>query len=325
MFKSLKIEKFPDVLCTAGANYIIVREDGQIYKCFRDLKPIGTIDNYQLSKNADPCRVNYICDSSSDQMFCTQWNYKPKKDYCLDNPACTNWRDDNLDNINLNNLYIIFYPTYRCHFGCQYCCNYYPIDENDPRPKYDNEISTKKWIKFFDEISSKFENIQININGGEPLLRSDINILIEKFLELNFSGSMVTNFSVFKSLDKILKIKDYKIKDFGFTITLHPSSKKFDFNQTLKYIKKFKDHKFKQRIVLLSWPDHVKYYKEWKPIFKDLKIPFWFKWCGGYEYDDEHIRYTMNEGGCLPTPIYLKNINWIKKSAKKFKRINHEI
>ncbi len=324
MFKSLSNKDEMPVLCTAGSNYIIVREDGQIYKCFKDLDPIGTIDNYQLSKIANPCKVNYTCDSSSDQMFCTQWNYKPKKDHYINNPACTNWIDNNPNNLKLDHLYMIYYPTYRCNFECPYCCNYYPTDSNDPRPKYENEISTEKWIEFFGKINNKFSNVQININGGEPLLRSDISILLEEMLKLNFSGSMVTNLSVPKSLDKILQIENEKIKEFGFTITLHPSSKRFNFDQSLKYIKKFKDRKFKQRIVILAWPDHIEHYKQWKPIFQELNIPFWLKWCGGYDYKEDHIKYIIKEGAGKSTPQYLQDINWVRKEKMKFLKLNKE-
>lgn len=307
--------KQDNILCSSGTNYIVIKEDGQIYRCFHDLSPIGTIHNLNLKKNATPCNVGYICDSSSDQMFCTQWNQVNKKGYYTKNPICISWKDKDPNQIDSNNICMIIYPTMRCNFRCSYCCNYYPSSENDIRPKYEDEISTNQWIDFFDKIKNQYKNTVINLNGGEPLLYKDIDILIQKIIDCNFDGSIVTNFSVFKQLDKILNVRN--IDNFKFTTTLHPINKNFNFDKILEYIIKFSNKGIKQRIVVLGWQDNIPYYEKWKPIFKTLNIPLWLKWCGGYEYTQDHIQYLLKEGAGKSTAQYLDEIGWNKKMFKK--------
>jgi len=308
-------KKQQGVLCSSGTNYIVVKEDGQIYRCFHDLNPIGTINNFSLETIAAPCKVGYICDASSDQMFCTQWNQKDKKEVYQNNPVGVSWKDENPNDINKNNICLVVYPTMRCNFRCSYCCNYYPSSEDDIRPKYEDELLPEEWIGFFKKINQNYSNVVVNFNGGEPLLYKGIDKLIRKVINFNFDGSMVTNFSIFNRIDDILNIRN--INRFKFTITLHPTNNNFNFDKTLEYIRKFKEKDIKQRIVILGWPDNIKHYEEWKPIFKELNIPFWLKWCGGYEFDKKHIEYMVKEGAAKSTAQYLDEIGWNKMDFKK--------
>lgn len=319
--QNIKSKTKQNVLCSSGSNYIVVKEDGQIYRCFHDLNPIGTVNNFTLSTIATSCEVGYICDSSSDQMFCTQWNYGEDKKRYHKNPIGVGWKDRDPSNLDKNNLCIVVYPTMRCNFRCDYCCNYYPSSENDIRPKYENEISTEKWISFFEDVNKKFSNVVVNFNGGEPLLHKDIDILIQKTIDLGFSGSIVTNFSVYTKIDKLLNIRN--IDKFQFTITLHPINHGFNFDKTLEYIKKFKDRGIQQRIVILGWPGNIQYYKKWKSIFNDMDIPFWLKWCGGYDYDQEHVKYLVREGAGKSTAQYLDEIKWRQEMAN-FKKLEED-
>lgn len=313
------------ILCTAGSNYFVVKRTGEIHKCFHDMQPIGDMLQYPfcLSKIATPCRVGYICDASSDQMFTKQWNIPENtnnKQYDK-NPVCTNWKEsNNPNNIKLNYNYIIIYPTEGCNFTCPYCCNYYPAKEDDPRPHFPGERSTEDWFKFFDLLKKHCNNIQMNFNGGEPLLRKDISELINKTMENNFYCSMVTNFSVPNRLDKILNIDHKNYQNFSFSVTLHPVNKKYNFDNALKYIKLFKEKGYKIRVSILGWKDNIKHYEEYKSIFKELNIPFWLKWCGGYKYDKEFIDYLHKEGATRTTAEYLHLLKWegIVEENKKF-------
>lgn len=322
--KKDKVKKAP--LCTAGSNYFVVKRNGEIHKCFHDMDPIGDMLDFPncMNKIASPCRVGYICDPSGDQMFSKQWNIPNDSVIYKNNPVCTNWKESNNPNkINQDDCYVIIYPTEGCNFSCPYCCNYYPADEKDPRPFLPGERSKEDWFKFFDLLKNNKKNVQINFNGGEPLLRRDISELIEKTMENNFYCSMVTNFSITKKLDQILNIKNKNYKNFSFSITLHPVNKNYNFDQILSYIKKFNNKGYKLRITILGWKDNIEHYEECKKIFKELDIPFWLKWCGGYKYEKDFIDYLHKEGATRTTAEYLYNIKWEggNKIGRRFKNI----
>ena len=62
--------------------------------------------------------------------------------------------------------------TYRCPLRCPYCSN--PVDY----ARHQNEIDTNTWLRVFHEAEA-LGVVQVNLTGGEPLLRDDLEILVE--------------------------------------------------------------------------------------------------------------------------------------------------
>ena len=60
--------------------------------------------------------------------------------------------------------------TYRCPLHCAYCSN--PVSYDD-RPALD----TDQWRRLFAEAEA-IGVMQVNLTGGEPLLRNDLELLI---------------------------------------------------------------------------------------------------------------------------------------------------
>jgi len=76
--------------------------------------------------------------------------------------------------------------TYRCPLRCPYCSN--PVDYGEQR----NEISTDTWLRVFHEAEG-LGVVQLNLTGGEPLLREDLEQLIERASELELYTNLITS------------------------------------------------------------------------------------------------------------------------------------
>lgn len=99
-------------------------------------------------------------------------------------------------------LVIGLHVTNMCNFNCVYCYGLY----------YDNkkeDFTTAEVLKLIDELSDMGTRY-ITLTGGEPLLRNDIEVIIDRIKEKNIICSMNTNGSligkkihVVKKLDSI--------------------------------------------------------------------------------------------------------------------------
>jgi pyrroloquinoline quinone biosynthesis protein E len=76
--------------------------------------------------------------------------------------------------------------THRCPLHCAYCSN--PID----LLKYRDEIDTNTWLRVFREAEA-LGVVQLNLTGGEPLLRNDLESLIEEAGKLGFYTNLITS------------------------------------------------------------------------------------------------------------------------------------
>lgn len=77
--------------------------------------------------------------------------------------------------------------TYRCPLACPYCSN--PIDWSSS--KYRQELTTNEWLHVIEQARS-LGVLQLGLSGGEPLLRQDLEILVEKAAKLGLYTTLVT-------------------------------------------------------------------------------------------------------------------------------------
>jgi PqqA peptide cyclase len=75
--------------------------------------------------------------------------------------------------------------TYRCPLHCAYCSN--PVSYDD-RPALD----TAQWRRVFAEAEG-MGVMQVNLTGGEPLLRSDLELLTEQAHALGLYTNLITS------------------------------------------------------------------------------------------------------------------------------------
>jgi pyrroloquinoline quinone biosynthesis protein E len=75
--------------------------------------------------------------------------------------------------------------TYRCPLRCVYCSN--PIDY----ARHADELDTATWQRVFAE-AEQLGVVQLNLSGGEPLVRGDLETLIETARALDLYTNLIT-------------------------------------------------------------------------------------------------------------------------------------
>src|SRR5262249_59822494 len=76
--------------------------------------------------------------------------------------------------------------TYRCPLRCVYCSN--PLDYADHR----DALSTADWLRVFREAEA-LGVVQLNLTGGEPLVRDDLEALVEGARALDLYTNLITS------------------------------------------------------------------------------------------------------------------------------------
>lgn len=76
--------------------------------------------------------------------------------------------------------------TYRCPLRCVYCSN--PTD----LAAHPDRLKTEDWLRVFRE-ASELGALQLNLSGGEPLLRKDLEALVAGAHQLDFYTNLITS------------------------------------------------------------------------------------------------------------------------------------
>jgi pyrroloquinoline quinone biosynthesis protein E len=76
--------------------------------------------------------------------------------------------------------------TYRCPLQCPYCSN--PIDF----AHHSNELTTDDWLRVLTEARS-MGAVQLGFSGGEPLIRTDLEVLVRHARELGYYSNLITS------------------------------------------------------------------------------------------------------------------------------------
>lgn len=82
--------------------------------------------------------------------------------------------------------------TYRCPLRCPYCSN--PLDCGDDR--YRQELSTEDWLRVIQDART-LGVLQLGLTGGEPLLRDDLEVLVEAASTAGLYSTLVTAGTLF--------------------------------------------------------------------------------------------------------------------------------
>jgi pyrroloquinoline quinone biosynthesis protein E len=88
---------------------------------------------------------------------------------------------------NKRPLWLLAEITYRCPLHCAFCYN--PTDYANHTK---NELDTKSWIKVLNQ-ARDLGALQLGISGGEPLLRDDIEIIVEEAHQLGYYSNLITS------------------------------------------------------------------------------------------------------------------------------------
>lgn len=76
--------------------------------------------------------------------------------------------------------------THRCPLHCLYCSN--PLELT----RRENELPADCWVRVFAEAAA-LGVLQVHLSGGEPLLRSDLVLLVERAAALGLYANLITS------------------------------------------------------------------------------------------------------------------------------------
>ena len=83
-------------------------------------------------------------------------------------------------------LWLLFELTYRCPLQCAYCSN--PIDF----AASGQELETEDWLRVLREART-LGALQLGLSGGEPLLRRDLERIVEEAARLGYYTNLITS------------------------------------------------------------------------------------------------------------------------------------
>jgi pyrroloquinoline quinone biosynthesis protein E len=83
-------------------------------------------------------------------------------------------------------LWLLAELTYRCPLHCAFCYN--PLDYTD----HSRELTTAQWIDVLREARA-LGAVQLGFSGGEPLVRDDVEVLVEEAHRLGFYTNLITS------------------------------------------------------------------------------------------------------------------------------------
>ncbi|HKQ70531.1 MAG TPA: radical SAM protein, partial [Polyangiaceae bacterium] len=76
--------------------------------------------------------------------------------------------------------------TYRCPLRCAYCSNPLTLEQKSA------EMATGDWLRVIREAEA-LGVVQLNLTGGEPLLRDDLEVLIEEAHSHQLYTNLITS------------------------------------------------------------------------------------------------------------------------------------
>ena len=139
-------------------------------------------------------------------------------------------------------LWLVAELTYKCPLKCSWCSN--PIDFED----YTDELSTSEWIRVFHE-ARKLGSLQLGFSGGEPLVRKDLEILVDEANKMGFYTNLITS-GMGMTEERLIRLKQNGLKQIQLSFQ-HSNAAMNDamvgaksFDQKLQTIKMIKRYKF---------------------------------------------------------------------------------
>ncbi|MDP2247168.1 MAG: radical SAM protein, partial [Nitrosomonadales bacterium] len=108
-------------------------------------------------------------------------------------------------------MWLVLELTYRCPLKCVWCNN--PLDFD----KYaDKELSTEEWKRVLRE-GRELGALQLGFSGGEPMLRDDIEELVEEAERLGYYTNLITS-GVGLTPERLKKLKEVGLKQIQLSL-----------------------------------------------------------------------------------------------------------
>lgn len=219
-------------------------------------------------------------------------------------------------NPRLTNLF--WEATLRCNANCKHCGSRAGENIN-----IKDELTTEEIKSTLKSISEKYDSkkIQINVTGGEPLLRKDLFEVMGYAKQLGFYWSMTTN-GILITDDVIKKLKETEISTMSISIDgLEPTHNEFRglpncYSNIIENIKKIKKSNLNVvlQITTVTNKSNIKELEKIYEVVKELNIDSW-----RVLNMDPIGRAKDNKELELDSEDYRYLINFIKEKRKKSK------
>ena len=106
--------------------------------------------------------------------------------------------------------------TYRCPLRCPYCSN--PLDYAARH----NEIDHDTWLRVFAEAEA-LGCVQLNLTGGEPLIRDDLELLVEGAHRFDLYTNLITS-GIPLTFERLARLRDLGLDSVQLSIqSVRPS------------------------------------------------------------------------------------------------------
>jgi len=140
-------------------------------------------------------------------------------------------------------LWLLAELTYRCPLHCVYCYN--PVDF----AKHEAELSTEEWVKVMRQ-ARQLGAAQLGFSGGEPLVRDDLEELVQEAHRLGYYTNLIT------SGVGLTPARAQRLKDAGLDhVQLSFQDSTRELNDFLSHTKTFElKKKVAQTIKAHDWP-----------------------------------------------------------------------
>ena len=100
--------------------------------------------------------------------------------------------------------------TYRCPLRCPYCSN--PLDHASRH----SEIDADTWLRVFEEAEA-LGVVQLNLTGGEPLVRDDLERLVEGARRLDLYTNLITS-GIPLTFERLVHLRDLGLNSVQLSI-----------------------------------------------------------------------------------------------------------
>lgn len=108
-------------------------------------------------------------------------------------------------------MWLVLELTYRCPLKCVWCNN--PLDFDQYA---DKELSTEEWKRILRE-GRELGALQLGFSGGEPMLRDDIEELVEEAERLGYYTNLITS-GVGLTPERLKKLKEVGLKQIQLSL-----------------------------------------------------------------------------------------------------------
>jgi len=107
-------------------------------------------------------------------------------------------------------LWLVMELTYRCPLKCPWCNN--PLDFDE----IENELDTEEWKKVLRD-ARKIGSLQLGFSGGEPMLRPDLEELVNEGNQLGYYTNLITS-GMGLSKDRLTELKRCGLKQIQLSL-----------------------------------------------------------------------------------------------------------